>query len=273
MSTFLHKNILITGGASGIGRLLAERSAQEGISNIILWDIDAGNLQKTVEFFSNENVPVHAYVVDLTIRDEIYSAAEMVAGVIGPVDILVNSAGVVTGKQFHLSGPGEIQQTIDVNVLGALHTTRAFLPGMIKQKSGHIVNISSAVSLMANPKMSTYVASKWALTGWSESLRLELEAISPNLKVTTVQPSFINTGMFKGVEPPLWTPLLDPEMICDTIISAIKRNRIIVREPFMVKLVPILKGLLPTRLFDYIAGKIFHVYRSMDTFTGRKKDH
>jgi short-subunit dehydrogenase len=121
---------------------------------------------------------------------------------------------------------------------------------------------------MANPKMSVYAGSKWGVIGWSESLRLELESNS-NINVTTVEPSYINTGLFKGVSPPLLTPLLDAEDIAKKIISAIQKDKIHLREPFMVKVLPFLKGILPTRAFDFVAGRLFQVYHSMDTFKGR----
>jgi len=78
--------------------------------------------------------------------------------------------------------------------------------------------------------------------------------------------------MFAGVKPPLLTPLLKPREICDAIIRAVQQNKIILRKPFMVKLIPFLKGIMPARMFDFIAGKLFNVYTSMDTFQGRKSD-
>ncbi len=119
--------------------------------------------------------------------------------------------------------------------------------------------------------MAVYAGSKWAIVGWSESLRLELEQINRKLQVTTVTPSYIDTGMFEGVKAPLLTPLLKPEEIVEEIIDAIQQNKIWVRAPKVVSLLPILRGVLPTRLFDYTARQL-GVYSSMDQFMGRDPD-
>lgn len=271
MSSFLQKNVLVTGGAGGIGRLLSEKVLKAGADNLIIWDKDTDLLSLTVDQLTEAGFPVHAYVVNLTDLEQIRAAGKMVLNEIGPVDILFNNAGSVIGEPFVHNTPEQIDQVIRVNVLGVMQTTRAFLPAMIERNSGHIVNISSAAGLMANPKMSVYVGSKWAVTGWSESLRLELEALGKELHVTTVQPGYIHTGLFEGVKAPVLTPILDPDAITDKIFRAVEHNKIFLREPFMVKLVPFLKGVMPTRFFDFLADKLFRVYSSMETFKGRNE--
>lgn len=269
MSSFLDKNVLVTGGAGGIGLLLVERALQAGAANVIIWDYDRPALERCTHQFGDLVDRVHTYVVDLTRPDQIYNAADQVVSETGSIDILFNNAGMVVGKIFSECTRREIQQVIDLNVLGVIHTTRAFLSGMKDRESGHIVNIASAAALIGNPKMSIYTGSKWAVTGWSESLRLEFKSMGKKLNVTTVQPGYIKTGMFEGVKPPLLMPLLEPELIADKIIWAVRKNKSIVREPFIVKLVPFLKGVMPGTVFDFIAGKLFRVYNSMDTFKGR----
>jgi len=270
MSTFVDKNVLVTGGAGHIGRLLALKAGRAGASKVIIWDVNAEQLQDLSRSGTFRDIPIHTVQVDISNPVEIYSAAEMVHSQFDGIDILFNNAGVVTGKYFKDQSPEEIQRLIEINVLGSMHTARAFLPKMIEKGRGHIVNISSASSLIANPRMSVYVGSKWAVTGWSESLRLELEAYDKDLHVTTVQPSYVKTKMFAGASAPLFTPFLEPEYITDKIIEAVKLDKIWVREPFMVKLIPLLKGIMPTRLFDFIAGELFNTYHSMETFKGKK---
>lgn len=269
MSSFNGKTILVTGGASGIGRLIGLKALKAGAASLVVWDIDEQAMQALKREQTAYNDCIHTFKVDVSDPQRIKDSAKEVLQKVGIVDILVNNAGIVTGKEFSKQSNQEIQQTIDINIAGVMHTTRAFLPAMIEQESGHIVNISSAISLMANPGMSVYAGSKWAVTGWSESLRLELEAINKDLRVTTVQPSYIDTGMFKGVKAPLLTPILEPEDITDAIIKAVEMNKIVLRKPFMVKLTPFLKGILPSRVFDFIAGKLFKVYASMKSFKGR----
>ena len=186
----------------------------------------------------------------------------------GPVDLLINNAAIVTGMPFHLQNQTDITKTIQLNVEGVMQVTRAFLPDMIAQKQGHIVNISSAAGMMSNPNMSVYAGSKWAVLGWSESLRIELESLKRNLHVTTVTTGYIDTGMFQGVRSPLLLPLLKPEPVVVAILKGIEQNKLFVRKPFMVNALTLIKGLLPTRIFDWFVGSVLGVYRSMDAFKG-----
>ena len=263
--------MLITGAASGIGRLLADKVLKAGADNLVIWDIDTENLSRAVDRLTETGASVHAYMVDLTDLDQIVTAGKLVLDEVGPIDMLFNNAGLVTGGKYIDNTHLQIDRVIRVNVLGVMQTTRVFLPAMVERNSGHIVNISSAASLMANRNMTVYVGSKWAVTGWSESLRLEMESSGSGVRITTVQPGYIGTGMFEGVTAPLLTPLLDPDAITDAIIRAVKRNKILLRKPFIVKLIPFLKGVMPTRLFDLVAGKLFKVYESMDSFRGRSQ--
>lgn len=266
MSTFKNKHVLITGGASGIGFLMGKYALEEKAAKLIIWDIDRTKLIQTKEKLPQFYDQIHTYQVDISDSDQIYRAAEKVIEEHSHIDILINNAGIVIGKQFANHSPQEIENTIAINLAGVMHTARAFLAGMIERNQGHIVNIASAAGRMANPKMSVYAGSKWGVIGWSESLRVELKQQNSNIRVTTIEPSYINTGMFEGVTPPLLTPMLDSEDISKRIIRSVQKNKIHLRAPFMVKLLPLLKGILPTRVFDFVAGKLFQVYHSMDTF-------
>lgn len=272
MSSFRDKNILVTGGANGIGRLLGIKSLQEGAKNLAVWDVDEFSMKQLADECKKEGWNCHTYKVDLSDAAEIEAAAKRVKQDIGNIDILFNNAGIVVGKPFLDQSNEDIRKTLAINIEAVMLTAKVFLTEMVEQKSGHIINISSASALMGNPNMSVYAGSKWAVSGWSESLRLEMERLGGDVKVTTIQPSYIKTGMFAGVRAPLLTPLLEPEEITDKIIKAVKKDKIILREPFMVKITPFLKGVLPTRLFDLLAGKLFKVYSTMNRFTGRAED-
>ncbi|MBF8965689.1 SDR family oxidoreductase [Pontibacter sp. FD36] len=269
MTSIKKSTVLITGGASGIGRLMGMKCLQRGASRVLVWDINPNALQQTHQEFSDAGYEVHTWQVNVGDATQVQQAAEEVQSRFGAPDILVNNAGIVVGKPFVEHTMAEIERTIQVNVLGAMLVTQAFLPAMVAREKGHIVNIASAASLLPNPRMSVYAGSKWAVLGWSESLRLELEQTGPSLKVTTVTPSYIDTGMFAGVKAPLLTPTLQPEEITEAILQAVERNRILLRKPSIVHLLPLLRGILPTRLFDTVAGRWFGVYTSMNRFTGR----
>lgn len=271
MSQIKNANVLITGGAQGIGKMLGEKCLREGAKNLIIWDINTQNIDQALAEFTRLGYQnVHAFNVDVSDNSEIERAATEVLLEIGNVDILFNNAGIVVGKMFWEHTAEEIDRTLQINVNGVLHTTRVFIKEMIKQKKGHVINIASAAGIISNKRMSAYLASKWAVKGWSDALRMELESMEGDLHVTTVCPSYINTGMFKGVKAPFLFPLLEPEDITDQIIDAVKKNRIFLLAPDFLNVIPFLKGVLPTRIFD-IAAEFLGVYASMEDFTGRDR--
>lgn len=273
MSEIRGTNVLVTGGANGIGKLMALKCLQEGAANLVIWDINEENLRKTQKEFSSKGYKnITTFVVDVANVDDIERAATEVLLEIGNIDILFNNAGIVAGKQtFWEYSARDIEKTIAVNVNGVMHVTRVFLKDMINQRRGHIVNIASASSYIPLPHGSVYASSKWAVLGWSESLRLELEEEGGDLHVTTVCPSYIDTGMFKGVKAPLFFPLLEPEETANRVIQSLKKNEIILILPDTLNLLPILKGVFPTGIFNKVAN-FLGVYTSMNSFEGRPKD-
>lgn len=269
MTKIKNRCVLITGGASGIGKLIAKQCLKQRAYRVILWDINEKNLLKTKSQFANLGYTVDTDVVDVADLEDVQRAAKRIKDTYTTVDILFNNAGIVVGKPFKDHSHRDIAKTIAINTTALMHITKEFLGGMIDQSEGHIINIASAAGLIANPNMSVYAASKWAVIGWSDSLRLEMERGNTGVQVTTVMPSYIDTGMFDGVKPPLLTPTLTPEYIVDKIMQAVRDNEIVLQEPFMVKSLPLLKGVLPQRAFDFLAGKIFGVHNTMDKFKGR----
>ncbi|KUF11529.1 hypothetical protein AVJ23_07145 [Pseudoponticoccus marisrubri] len=116
--------------------------------------------------------------------------------------------------------------------------------------------------------MSVYAASKWAVMGWSDSLRQELERSVTGVRVTTVLPYYIHTGMFDGLRSRV-IPILQPEDVARRILRALKRDAVFLHMPGIVRLLPLLRGLLSTRALDFVLNRIFGVASSMDTFKGR----
>lgn len=272
MTKIKNKTVLVTGGANGIGKLIGEKCLKKGASKLIIWDINETLLQQVTTDLTKKGYEVHSYVVDVSDLNDIKTTATEILAEIGTVDILFNNAGVVVGKKFEQHTTRDIEKTIGINVLGVMHVAHAFLPAMLQMHRGHIINIASATGLMPNPNMSVYVASKYAVLGWSESLRIEQDQAHSGVNVTTVCPSYINTGMFEGAKAPLLTPILEPEYISNRIIEAVEKDEIMVMEPPIVRTLPALRGLLPARAFDYLASKVFNIYDSMSEFKGRPKD-
>lgn len=268
MSQIKDSTVLITGGASGIGKLMGETCLQEGAKRLIIWDTDTKKMEEFASELLTNGYEVHTYSTDVSNIDEITIAANDIKQKFGGIDLLFNNAGVIVGKEFHHHTHREIDFTMSINANALMHVALEFIPGMIERKKGHIINIASAAGLFASPKMAVYVASKHAVIGWSESLRLELEAISKDLHVTTVTPSYISTGMFEGVRSPV-VPVLKPETAARKIIAGVKKNKIFIRMPRIVYLLPFLKGILPQRWLDVIVGKWFGFHKSMDSFKGK----
>jgi short-subunit dehydrogenase len=272
MGTPIHtvagRKILITGAAMGMGKIYAQLAVKENAGAVVLWDINQAELDKTVAELKALGGAIFAYVVDVSRLESITAAAEKVRKDVGDIEILFNNAGVVRGKYFwehdHLR---DTYFTMSINTLAPMYITREFLPGMIQAKSEcRVINIASAAGTVANPRMSVYCASKWAAIGWSDSVRLELEQCGHrHVAVTTVCPSYITTGMFEGARGPLMTP----DYVVNRVWAAMKVGTPMLYMPWTVILGKIFRGLLPTRLWDFIADKIFGIYTTMEAFTGR----
>lgn len=272
-------NVLITGGASGIGRIMGRICLEKGASNLIVWDINQANIDKTEAELSDvkpaeagvSKGQIHSYIVNVSDPQAIKTAYEKVKSEIGEVDILVNCAGIVRGNNtFDKQTVQDIDLTMDINANAPMYVALAVLPDMLRRDRGHICNIASAAGMLGVPKLSVYCASKWAVIGWTESMRVELKQARSHVRVTSVAPYFINTGMFDGVNSKVF-PILDPEKTAAKIIRAVEVGKSFRGIPFAYHFIRIWQGLLPNFLFDFIFGKIFGVYSVMDHFTGRRK--
>lgn len=272
MDNVAGKKVLITGAAQGMGKIYARLAVQEGAAAVALWDINRAELEKTTAELRAAGGHVHAQLVDVASPQAIAAAAQELRQTVGDPDVLFNNAGVIRGKYFWEHDPvKDIAFTMNINALAPMYIAREFLPAMIA-RAGHqqrLVNIASAAGLISNPKMSVYCASKWSCTGWSDSLRLELEqAGHGHVRVTTVNPTYISTGMFEGAKSMLLTPVMTPEYVTGKVWKAMKAGRPRLILPWTVYLSSALRGLLPLRVFDWLARHVFRVYGSMDDFKG-----
>ncbi|QYM75854.1 SDR family NAD(P)-dependent oxidoreductase [Leucobacter luti] len=273
--------VLITGAARGMGELYARRAAKEGAAAIALWDIDearaealAAELRSGPAAVRGRAAPnVRAIVVDVSDREAVRAAVQRTRAELGEPDVLINNAGIVRGALFWEHDPeSDIELTMRINALAPMWIAREVLPAMIADRSRpkRILNIASAAGTLANPRMSVYASSKWAMIGWSESLRLELRGEGHgHIAVTTFCPSYISTGMFAGARGPLLTPIMTPQTAVRAAWRGMLRGTPMVLRPWSVKLAMAFRGVLPTRAWDAIGGRVFRVYSSMDQFVGR----
>jgi short-subunit dehydrogenase len=268
MSKIAGSRVLITGAAQGLGRAVAELLLARGAAQVILWDIQPTLLEQAVAELRGAGHSVDCDVVDVSNTQQLAVAARRALSH-GPVDILINNAGVIVGKSFVQHSHADIDRTMGVNASALLHLTLELLPPMIDRGRGHIVNIASAAGMGPNPNMSAYCGSKAAVIGWSETLRVEMERAGTGVHVTTVTPYYIDTGMFAGVESP-FLPLVKTATAARAIVRGIERNKLAVRMPWLIYAMPTLRGLMPTRVYDLVVGKGLRVYRTMDHFRGRQ---
>lgn len=273
--TVANARVLITGGASGMGRLYAQRAVAEQAESVTLWDIDALALDATASALSGYGTVIHTRVVDVSQLGDVRSAAthELDEGRVP--DVLINNAGIVRSNEYFWNTDSErdTEPTMRINAIAPMHITREFLPGMITDapREKRILNVASAAGTISHPRMSVYAASKWALIGWSDSVRLELERSgNSHVRITTFCPSYVATGMFDGARGPWMTPVLLPDIAVARAWQAMLAGKPRRMTPWTVGLASALKGVLPQRAWDIVADRVFSVYSGMDAFTGRE---
>ncbi len=266
MKNFKGKTAVITGGAGGLGLAVGLRLAKGG-ATIALWDVNESRLNEAEAAIKKAGGKARGYVVDVTDYAAVERAADKVRADLGPVDILDNNAGIVHAADFLDADVKDLGKIIDVNLRSYFWCTKVFLPGMVERGSGHIIMIASAAGMVGTPGMASYSATKHAVVGFGESLRLELrKSGDTGIGITIVCPSLIKTGMFKGAKAPRLTPWLTTDAIADKIISGVKANRAYVREPFMVKLLPLLKAVPSVKWMDFL-GDFTGLNETMDTYS------
>lgn len=265
--------VLVTGAARGMGELYARKAVADGAAALALWDIDEAAVTDLAEDLTRLGVTALAIQVDVSQPKAIAAAMKTTRKALGDIDVLINNAGIVRGKRFwEHEATADIEATMRINTLAPMWLAREVLPAMMADASRpkRILNIASAAATLANPNMSVYASSKWAMLGWSDSLRLELERDGfRHVKVTTFCPSYVSTGMFDGARGPLLTPIMTPRQAVDAAWRGMVRGAPLVTKPWTVRFGMFLKGVLPLRAWDWTAGRVFKVYSSMDHFTGR----
>jgi NAD(P)-dependent dehydrogenase (short-subunit alcohol dehydrogenase family) len=184
------KQALVTGAGSGIGRETALLCARRG-ANLALCDIDEVGLAATEDEARGLGCDVLAQRIDVADRAQMQAFAEAVHGRAAAVDLLVNNAGVGLGAGFLETPLEDWDWILPINVMGVVHGCRMFVPAMVERGSGHVVNLSSAAGYFANPGLAAYTATKFAVLGLSQALRVELRPLG--VGVTAVCPGLINT--------------------------------------------------------------------------------
>ena len=194
MKSFKNKVAAITGAASGMGRTLAIELASRGC-HLALSDVNEAELAKTAELAGVHGVKVTIAKLDVANRDEVFAWADQVARDHGKVNLIFNNAGVSLTAQIESCKISDFEWIMGINFWGVVHGTQAFLPHLKASGDGHVINTSSLFGLMSIPSQGTYNASKFAVRGYTECLRMELEMEGAGVSATCVHPGGIATNI------------------------------------------------------------------------------
>lgn len=257
--------VLITGGGSGIGRLMALGAAERGAAQVVVWDLSGESAAAVAAEVRERGAEALAVTVDVTSTDAVAEASRRSP----EVDVVVNNAGVVTGAPLVEATEAGIRRTFEVNALAPYWVTRAFLPGMLERNAGVVVTLASAAGLVGVARQTDYSASKHAAVGFAESLRAELRKAGSAVRSLVVCPYYIDTGMFSGVETkvPQLLPILQPDDVAAQVLDAVESGaQQLFLPPGVRTLAPL--RVLPVRAFDAVMDAL-GVNATMDRFTGR----
>lgn len=231
--------VVITGGASGIGELLANTLAVRNVTVVVL----------DVNPIVTENCNITYFKCDVSKFEEVETVSKRIIKEIGDPTVLVNNAGIIQGKLLLDLSPEDIKQTFEINTLAHFWTLKAFLPAMLKNKSGHIITVSSVMGIVGAAQICDYAASKAALISLNESLRYELNHCynCPQIRTTLVVAGHVLTPMFGSVKFPPFAlhrfvfPSVPPVTVVKRIISALdEQHSQVIMVPFFVYFTPFL---------------------------------
>ncbi len=197
MKDFSNRVAAITGAGSGIGRALAVDLASRG-AHLALSDVDETGLAETVGCCEGRGVKVTSQRLDVADRDAMFAWADAVVADHGQANMVFNNAGVALTTTVEAMSIDDFTWLMDINFWGVVHGTQAFLPHLKASGEGHVVNISSVFGLLSIPSQSAYNAAKFAVRGFTDSLRMELEIEGAPVSSTTVHPGGIKTNIVRN---------------------------------------------------------------------------
>ena len=240
----------ITGAARGIGRATAEAFVRQGM-RVAIGDLDLEQAQRTADEIGQGTVAVE---LNVTERPSIEAFLDEAEQRLGPVDVLVNNAGIMQLGRFWEEDDATAQRMVDINLHGVIFGTKAALHRMLPRNRGAIVNIASQAGLYGAPGGATYSATKHGVVGMSEAIRGELRlAGHDGIQISYVCPVVVNTELGRGTADTKGVTIIQPEDVADAIVDALRHGVVDVHVPKSVKPITKATSLLPRRAAEGIA--------------------
>jgi NAD(P)-dependent dehydrogenase (short-subunit alcohol dehydrogenase family) len=244
------KVVAVTGGARGIGRATAAALLREG-ARVAIGDIDLELAGRTADELGSGCV---ALELDVTDRDSFAGFLDAAERELGPLDVLVNNAGIMPLGPFHEESDRTASRQLDINVHGVISGTKLALARMRPRRSGHIVNLASYVGRVPFKGGATYVATKHAVVGLSYAVWLENRDLG--IEVSVVLPAVVNTELGSGLPITRGVKVVEPEQVADAIVEALRHPRIDVYVPRSLGVLWRIGAVLPARA-GILMGKLF----------------
>ena len=255
------KNIVITGASGGIGAEIAKLCAARG-ANLVLLARSLDKLQQLQSDLQQKyHVSVDVFQLDVSDTNQVEEVFKQIFDTIGQIDILVNNAGFGIFREAHKATMDEIKGMFDVNVVGLMACTNMVLPKMRERRSGHIINIASQAGKIATPKSSVYSATKHAVLGYTNALRMELADY--NVLVTAVNPGPIATNFFDIADEQgtyvknVQRFILQPEFVARKVVDSMLTKAREINLPRWMNMGSVVYVLFP-RLFERIGKRVLN---------------
>ena len=233
------KVVAITGGARGIGEATARAIVAKG-GKVAIGDLDVDLAQKTAGVLGGETI---ALELDVTRRDSFENFISQVEERLGPLDVLINNAGIMPIGPFVDEDDATARRMIDINLHGVIFGTKLAMPGMVRRGTGHIVNIASQAGKGGFPGGATYCATKHAVVGLSEAVRAELR--DTGVEVSVVMPAVVNTELGSGLVEARGVKVSEPSDVADAIVDALEAPKFDVWVPKVTAAISRVMTLLP----------------------------
>ena len=248
--TLAGRVVAITGAARGIGRATAVALVGQG-ARVAIGDLDADLARRTAEELGPG---ASAFALDVTDRASFERFVDAVEAELGPIDVLVNNAGIMPLGSFVAEEDVTARRMVDINVHGVLHGMKVALPRLVARGDGHLVNIASAAGKGPYPGGATYCGTKHFVVGVSEAVRGELRGTGVDISV--VMPVVVDTELATGVGTPRGVPKIKPEDVAAAIVDVLRRPRFDVYVPRSIGPLTALAGVLPRRVRELVLRAI-----------------